>query len=735
LAENAISVAFEATADTAQAESQMAQMGASIDGTMQRTAKSVNATAVQMGKTIAESLKQAGATAEDAAVVYGKLGMAGGQAAQEITAAFGTMPPTANAATAAVGRTTNEIRQSTAAAIMLERQVGVQLPRGINAMLARSELIGPALQYAFSAALLIYFAQNVDKIYESIKNAALAMGGFGEEAQKAFRENIKASDDALTHFHGLTTEMKLATGHFLIAQTEARLVGLDMAKATAESAMSLTKMFVLLGAAAGTYGASLIPVIKSMWDLHGVNSEIAKLQQQHIAQLEELDKLEKELHKEQERGAKAEETAARQREREEEAAQKRAEAQARKVAEATAAMNALAQAELREADALAVSDSKRAAALKTYEAHIQKINQTIEADRRAGTLTVEIEQAADRAKLLARQNYDAKLEELDAKDAERNKREIDRLIRAHQQRFEKEQEGFARLVQIEASKTLELAKDEQARIRIREQRELFDLEALKQSVLRLATTEKQKTAIIAQAERDRQLITAAAEKAIAASLSKTGMHQALKQQRLDWQMLSQGMRTAISEMTGSLAGWGGVATRIFDQMANQIIRQIELDQEQAIEHQATQVSMATSTLTAMKQTAFYKVYWHTAKAIGELASLDFRAAALDFAAAGLYGFVAGMQVAAMVGAIGGGGAGAIAGGKAGSSSTATTSTTTKKTVAEATAERGPTINVYIDGVISSDNLDQVLQQINDRVQGGDVHLISTTTLAPPIVRS
>jgi hypothetical protein len=48
---------------------------------------------------------------------------------------------------------------------------------------------------------------------------------------------------------------------------------------------------------------------------------------------------------------------------------------------------------------------------------------------------------------------------------------------------------------------------------------------------------------------------------------------------------------------------------------------------------------------------------------------------------------------------------------------------------------GPIVNVYIDGVISSDNLNQVIQQINDNVQNGDVHLVSTTTLAPPVTRS
>ena len=206
----------------------------------------------------------------------------------------------------AITRTGNQLRQAQASAMILERQFGVHMPRAINTMLARSELIGPLLQGAFAIGVVVLFIENLDKIYEGIKNASLAIGGFGEASRKAFEENVKASGDALTHFQGLTTQLKLATGHFLLAQTQARLASLELSKATVESAMSLTKMFVLLGAAAGTYGLSLVPVIKSLWNLKNINDEIAKLQQRHIVQTEELGKLEKELGKEHDKNAKAE---------------------------------------------------------------------------------------------------------------------------------------------------------------------------------------------------------------------------------------------------------------------------------------------------------------------------------------------------------------------------------------------------------------------------------------------
>jgi len=196
MAENAISVAFEATADTAQAEGQMASMGASIDGTMQRTAKSVNATAVQMSKTIAESLKQAGATAEEAALGYKKLGLGGEQAGREIAAAFGTAVPVIDGAAAATARTGNQLRQAQASAMILERQFGIHMPRAINAMLARSELIGPLLQGAFAIGILMLFVEHMDKVIGKIREAGDWLGGFTKIYKDTMAEAMKFTKEA-----------------------------------------------------------------------------------------------------------------------------------------------------------------------------------------------------------------------------------------------------------------------------------------------------------------------------------------------------------------------------------------------------------------------------------------------------------------------------------------------------------------------------------------------------------
>jgi len=196
MAENAISVAFEATADTAKAEGQMASMGASIDGTMQRTAESVNATAVQMSKTIAESLKQAGATAEEAALGYKKLGLGGEQAGREIAAAFGTAVPVIDGAAAATARTGNQLRQAQASAMILERQFGIHMPRAINAMLARSELIGPLLQGAFAIGILMLFVEHMDKVIGKIREAGDWLGGFTKIYKDTMAEAVKFTKEA-----------------------------------------------------------------------------------------------------------------------------------------------------------------------------------------------------------------------------------------------------------------------------------------------------------------------------------------------------------------------------------------------------------------------------------------------------------------------------------------------------------------------------------------------------------
>lgn len=132
----------------------------------------------------------------------------------------------------------------------------------------------------------------------------------------------------------------------------------------------------------------------------------------------------------------------------------------------------------------------------------------------------------------------------------------------------------------------------------------------------------------------------------------------LREMRNEWNSLSQQVRTSVSEMLGAITGWGGVAVRVFDQIFNQISRQIEIERELVVEHKLTEVSMTTATLDALKQLAVVKAVEETAKGFAALGDFDFWAAAQHFASAALWGTVGAMQIASMAGAFSGGGVGA-----------------------------------------------------------------------------
>ena len=90
MADNQISVVFEATASTGAAEAQMAKLGASTDATMQGVAKNLNATAGNMRKTLAQSSKEQNISLEHTRQIYAQLGLSGTQANEDIARAFGT---------------------------------------------------------------------------------------------------------------------------------------------------------------------------------------------------------------------------------------------------------------------------------------------------------------------------------------------------------------------------------------------------------------------------------------------------------------------------------------------------------------------------------------------------------------------------------------------------------------------------------------------------------------------
>jgi hypothetical protein len=202
--------------------------------------------------------------------------------------------------TPALERTTAGTQQAHAAAMVLEQQIGVHLPRGITSMLAHSDLIGPALTAAFAPVAIMLFAENIPKLIHGIQDAGDAIGGYGTVAKKAFEESIKANDKALVSFQGLTTEAKIATGQFLILQTNQHLAALEAEKNNAVFSSNFTRYLAMAGA---------MGVVGLAQAYHGraqaaINDDVAKQQTLLIKQIDELGKLETKLQDPTEKAAK-----------------------------------------------------------------------------------------------------------------------------------------------------------------------------------------------------------------------------------------------------------------------------------------------------------------------------------------------------------------------------------------------------------------------------------------------
>ena len=195
--------------------------------------------------------------------------------------------------TPALQRTTAGTQQAQAAALVLEQQMGVHLPRSITGMLAHSSLIGPALTAAFAPAAIILFAENFPKLIHGIQDAADTIGGFGKDAKKAFEEIIKANQEALIKFQGLTTQAKIATGQFLIMQTNQRLAALEQEKNAAVFSSNFTRYLAM----AGAMGLVGLMQAKQGRTSKEINDEIAKQQSLLIKQIQEMGLLETDLGK------------------------------------------------------------------------------------------------------------------------------------------------------------------------------------------------------------------------------------------------------------------------------------------------------------------------------------------------------------------------------------------------------------------------------------------------------
>lgn len=113
------------------------------------------------------------------------------------------------------------IREARGSVMLLGEEVGVKMNRHLAGLLARSEILGPALASAFSLVAAIAFVDVLKRAYESIINVTNAIGGYTEAMKKQDQATIAANEHALTHFK------TIIQGHLMIAQTNAQLEALN----------------------------------------------------------------------------------------------------------------------------------------------------------------------------------------------------------------------------------------------------------------------------------------------------------------------------------------------------------------------------------------------------------------------------------------------------------------------------------------------------------------------------
>jgi hypothetical protein len=632
----------------------------------------------------------------------------------------------------AMVRSGTEIREANAAAMILERQLGIHLPRSINTMLASSTLIGPALGLAFAPTVLVLFAESIPKIIHGIENAASALGGFGEAARKAFEASVKASDEALTHFGGLTKEARIATGQFLILQTNQHLAALEAERNNAVFSSNFTRYLAMVGAM-GRVGVLQAEHGRSQKE---INDDIGKQQGILVQQLKEMAGLES-------KGAKDTQIHA-------EAAKETAD----RLAE-------LLQKEREEAEVLAVGDNKRRQALKTYDDEVRAIDQAIAAARRKKELTVPMEQEAAQAKILALQNYETRINQIeDQEDVRAGHRYAQRIAKAidhrmkeiyaaedaakkitaiedryfneldrdqaqlvarslgHQQqilqneiathtlRGSKAAQGRDQIIAIERQKSQLQAQEEIKRIQLDVKRTVAEINDQYKTLLSAAKTEKQKTEILRQQEAERVQIMQAGEQQIQGILRQTEQEQEQYQQSEE------------------------------DSAAATVAANISM--------MASKTASLLQTMGYRKAAAYVEMVMETAAGFASLAGQDYWGAAMHFMSAAEYGIIAKQSVSLPGG--GGGGGGSVAGPSPGGSAGGTAAPSralapgAAGAAAAARAAQAPQpvvihINNEFKGPIygGQQGLDELMRHMTRAVTTRDVRLVASHAVNPVTV--
>jgi len=183
---------------------------------------------------------------------FASMGKTAGEAFQ--TAAGGTEP---------LNRALLSNRESVR---LLSEEMGIHMPRAVSSaiaeMLPAINTIGPALLVAFAIA-------EIPKLVEGIDDATEAIGGFGAEAQKAFKDAVAASNEAIVKFKTIKEGIKLRdeVNQNIAALTVQRDVLNEMGGTSLNWARAVAAALSGNTVLAGSYAAMAIALHKDMKEL------------------------------------------------------------------------------------------------------------------------------------------------------------------------------------------------------------------------------------------------------------------------------------------------------------------------------------------------------------------------------------------------------------------------------------------------------------------------------------
>lgn len=539
--------------------------------------------------------------------------------------------------------------------------------------------------YAFTTPLMFtYIIPQIGRMVQGIEDGISAMEGMDAAARSAYAELVKGADEALVHFQGLTVQEQIATGYLLIHQTEER-INLDIAKREAIEAQSYwhnlgLEILDVLGWASGFYeGEALAATLSGLPQReHGLAEDMKANAAATADEAQQNVLLQKQLT---ELGT----------------LEKQLHKEHQKTASST---DKVAQAQERWNEVIATARVK----LPETITEIDRLNAAIAAQKSGVSGTVQI---------------------------------LKQYLELQQRGLPTVQElGF----QIPGASQAPIS----TQIQMTDQ-----LTAAQRLAL---PTEQELRRANAELAREYPNLTAAeraewAQVMLTSDAYRTHIDQAGKVHRANtdpagsFNSLAMQVRTAFSEMAGQITGWGGVATRVFDNVFNAVTRQIEIEQRQAAEHQITQFSMIQATLDGLKQLAPVKAIIDTAKGIEALASFNYASAAQWFAATALWGTVGAFQIASMAGAFQPGTSGSKAAVAASTAASTTSGTSAELAAGAASAAARQQVTQHTWQIIFNGptyggpaGVKEIVDKINGQVRFNRLQLVASHTITGRAIR-